>query len=76
MTDEGKFTFVQQMVFPKNDTDKIKGVVFNMADRVKWDPRYFDGRVLETKEDENMTTYYFKTKKPPIPMISQREVVC
>ena len=56
------------------EPSQVAAVNGDMEGRLQWDPRFIDGRVLDKKDDGEIT-FYFKTKKPPVPGISQREMV-
>ena len=59
--------------FPDVEPEELWKMVGDVENRLRWDDKWVDGRILEEREDS--TVVYFKTPKPPIPMISAREMV-
>lgn len=62
------YTIRMEMYFPKITMEKFNEInVFE--DRVKWDPRWDDGRVV-ADEGENGLIIYIKSKKPPVKIMA------
>ena len=59
--------------FPAIEPEDLFELISNIEKRVKWDERWVEGKVIQ--KDDNSTILHTKTPKPPIPLISQRELV-
>ena len=61
------------MIIPHLEPEQLFAVLGDVEQRVKTDPRWVSPRILEKKGESSVLT--FETAKPPIPMVSAREVV-
>uniref|UniRef100_A0A7S3FXL6 START domain-containing protein n=1 Tax=Strombidium rassoulzadegani TaxID=1082188 RepID=A0A7S3FXL6_9SPIT len=70
---ETKVNFVLQMIIPDVEVDAVYDLISNLPERLKWDKRWLEGKVVEDKPESSIL--YWKTPKPPIPLVSSREML-
>jgi hypothetical protein len=63
----------QECVFPNIEPEKLFEILSNIEIRLKWDERWEKGEILE--QDGDVTVFWGQSPKPPIPMVSAREMV-
>ena len=63
-------------VFPDVDHETFWDIVSNVEDRIKWDDRWVDAKIVEKPDDESWIIYMLG-KRPPLPVLvfSQRDVI-
>ena len=60
-----------EMYFPKITVEQFSAINI-FADRIKWDPRWDSARIIE-EDTGNGAVWYIKSKKPPVPIMGQRD---
>ena len=60
-------------IFPGIEVDNMVDLISNLENRIKWDDRWVGGSILERTDDS--AVMYAKTPKPPIPLVSERELL-
>ena len=61
-------------IFPNIEPDVLCEMFSNFETRMKWDERIVSGKLVERPADGS-TVFHHYTPKPPIPVISQRELL-
>ena len=65
------FGFWVDMTFPGVDVETAWKIMSNITERRVYDKRLLDTEIFE--ENENVCYMYGKSKKPPVPLVSQRD---
>ena len=68
------FTLKMEQTFPHIEPEALFDLTSDYEKRIKWDSKIIDAKILEKNEDGSIMLHYY-SPKPPIPIISQRELL-
>ncbi len=72
-SDQGSMCMKVEMILPLLDLDKTFRLISDVSERAKWDSRWESHKIIEQLDDHFV--FFFTVPKPPVPMVSQREIL-
>ena len=69
------FMMKMEMTFPHIDHETFFELMTNFDERQKWDSRWEKLEVLERDDAQKCGVVYMISPKPPIPVVTQREII-